>query len=98
MATYAELYDLRNNSELRNKIAVAVVVAAQAKLAGTPSAAEAGWARGVIRSPGSTADAAINLVLAANKTAEVSAITGATDAAIQSNVDAIVDGLVLGEG
>lgn len=98
MATYTELYDLRSNSELRNKVAVAVVVAAQAKLAGSPSAAEAAWARGVSASPNHTAEAVINLILAANKDLTVSAITGATDTAIQSNVDAVIDGLVLGGG
>ena len=98
MATYTELYDLRNNSEFRNKVAVAVVVAAEAKLSGTPSAAEAAWAIGVAQNPGSAANAAINLVLAANKGLSTATILGATDSAIQGNVDDVVDGLVLGEG
>jgi hypothetical protein len=98
MATYTELYGLRNNSVLRNKIAVAVVVAAQTKLAGSPSAAEAKWAVGVVTNPNSAANAAINLVLAANKDATVEQILEASNPAIQSNVDAVIDGLVLGEG
>ena len=98
MATYTELYGLRTNSELQDKIAVAVVIAAEEKLSGTPSAAEAAWARGVVQNPGGTAKAAINLVLAANKAATSTAILAATDAAIQANVDAVVDGLILGEG
>ena len=94
MATYEELYDLRTNDVLRHKVAVAAVVAAQAKLAGTPTAGEAEWARGVISSPGGTADQLVHLVLAANKSLDVSAILSATDAAVQTNVDALVDGLI----
>ena len=97
MATYLELFALRSDSDLQDKIAVATVIAAEAKLSGTPTAAEAAWAKGVIASPGGTANAVINAVLAANKDAAVGAITGASDAAIQSNVDAVVDGLILGE-
>ena len=95
MATYEELYGLRNDDTLRAKVAVAAVIAAQAKLAGTPTAAEAAWARGVIANPMATADQVVHLVLAANNTASVAAITGATDASVQTNVDAVVDGLIL---
>ena len=97
MATYEELYDLRNNEPLKNKIAVAAVVAAEAKLSGTPTAAQATWARGVISSPSGTAKQLVNLVLAANKSLAVSVIQAASDSAIQSNVDAVIDGLIAGE-
>ena len=97
MAAYSELYDLRTDSGLRNKIAVATVVAAQEKLAGTPTAAEASWARGVTNSPNSAAKAVINLVLAANKAASTSAILAASDEDLQTAVDDVVDGLILGE-
>ena len=98
MATYTELFDLRNDSVLRNKIAVAVVVSAEGKLAGTPTAEEAAWAVDVISNPDGTAKQVINLVLAANKDATPSAILAATDAAIQANVDAVIDGLVSAGG
>lgn len=94
MATYQELYDLRVNDALRAKVAVAAVVAAWTKLAGTPTAAEAAWAKGVIASPDGTATQLVNAVLAANKDASVAAITSASDAIVQTNIDAIVDGLV----
>lgn len=97
MATYLELHGLRQNSDLQDKIAVACVIAAEAKLSGSPSAAEAAWAKGVIASPGPTAMAVINAVLAANKTASASTIAEASDASIQTNVDAVVDGLILGD-
>lgn len=96
MATYLELSTLRSDSDFQDKVAVACVIAAEAKLSGTPSAAEASWARGVLASPGGTANSVINAVLAANKSASVAAILAATDAAIQANVDAVVDGLILG--
>ena len=96
MATYAELYALRVDDDLRVKVAVATVVAAQTKLAGTPSAAEAAWARGVIASPGNIAEQVVNLVLAANKSATGATIQGASDATVQTHVDAVVDGLILG--
>ena len=41
MATYIELHELRTNDSLRQKVGVACVVAAQVKLAGTPSVEEA---------------------------------------------------------
>ena len=94
MATYAELYDLRVDDDLRHKVAVAAVVAAQTKLAGTPTAAEAEWARGVVASPDGTATQLVNLVLAANKGLTVAAIQSAADSAVQTNVDALVDGLI----
>ena len=96
MATYTELKALQSDSVLQDKIAVACVIAAHTRLSGTPSAAEAVWASGVIQSPGPVAKAVINAVLAANKTASVATIQGATDAAIQTNVDSVVDGLILG--
>lgn len=97
MATYEELYDLRSNTLLRNKVAVAVVVAAEAKLTGTPTAAEAKWARSVVANPNNAANETLNLVLAANKDIAAGAISSASDTAIQSNVDSVVDGLIAGE-
>jgi len=98
MATYTELYDLRNDSEFRNKVAVAVVIAAEEKLSGTPTTAEAQWAVNAISNPGEVAKQVINLVLAANNSATPTQILEATDAAIQTNVDAVVDGLVAAGG
>ena len=94
MATYQELFGLRTNSELQNKIAVAVTVAAQAKLAGTPTSAQAAWAIGVLNNPSGAAAAVINAVLAANKASSAATILAATDATIQSSVDAVIDGII----
>jgi len=96
MATYQELYDLRNNDALRNRIAVAAVVSAEGLLSGTPTADEASWAYGVVGNPNGAANTILNLVLASNKSASVSAITGATDDLLQTSVDAVVSGLIIG--
>ena len=94
MATYLELFDLQYDDTLVHKVAVATIIAAETKLSGAPTSAEADWARSVIVNPTETATQVINLVLAANKDASVATITGATDAAIQANVDSVVTGLI----
>jgi hypothetical protein len=97
MATYAELFELRADSPLRNRVTVAVVVKAQGLIDGaSPTAAEITWSEEALRSPVSRATEILNYVLAANKAATVANITGATDAAIQSNVDAAADALIAG--
>lgn len=97
MATYTELYNLRSDSALRNKVAVACVVKAQGYLdEATPTTNEVAWANATINSPITMADKILNYVLAANKSATTSQITTASDAAIQTNVDAAVNALVTG--
>lgn len=97
MATYAELYDLRTNSALKNKITVAVGVKAAAILdAGTPTAAQVAWAKEAIENPASKADALLNYLLASNASATTGQITGATDSAIQTKVNTAVDTIIAG--
>lgn len=97
MASYQELYDLRSDSTLRNKVAVAVAVKAQTLLDGaSPTAGQVAWANNAISNPVGKADTLMNYVLAANKALTVAQITGATDAAIQSNVNSAVDKLIAG--
>ena len=97
MATYEELYALRSNSDLRNKIAVAVAVKAQTVIDdASPSAAGISWALEAIRNPVNHANTLMNYVLAANKAASTGGIVGASDAAIQNNVDAAVDKIIAG--
>lgn len=87
MATYQELYDLGSNSALRNRIAVACLIAAEAirnEAAGTANhAARLVWAKAVFSGPESVATAMLMAVLAQNAAATVAQITGATDATIQ---------------
>lgn len=99
MATYAELYDLRSDSGLRNKVAVAVAIKAQTILdLASPTNAQVVWASAAIANPVTKADALLNYVLAANKSATVSQIQGATDSTIQTNVGAAVDKIIAGGG
>lgn len=98
MADYIDLYNVRSNDELRNRIAVAVSISAQQQLASSPSANAAKWATRALRNPLAEAGTVINAVLAANNTATISQILNATDSAIQTNVDAVVTGLITAEG
>lgn len=95
MATYTELFGLRNNSALRNRVTTAVLISAEtvmAELDTVPNHANRLlWAKDVFASPSTEADRMFMAVLAANKDATVAQILGASDAAIQANVDAHVD-------
>lgn len=97
MATYLELHSLASDSDLHEKVAVAVGVAAQGILATTPTPAadRVAWAAHAMASTKAVAADAVKMVLAANKGLSVSAIQGASDTAIQSNVDDLVDALIL---
>jgi len=95
MATYAELYSLRNDSALRNRVRVAVIVAAdtiRTEDGGTANHTNRViWAAAVFAAPTTEADRMFMAILAANKDATVAQIQSATDAAIQTKVDAAVD-------
>lgn len=95
MATYAELYSLRNDSALRNKVAIAVVVAAETIMnedGGTANHANRLlWASAVFASPTAEAERMFMAVLAANKDLTTAQIEAATDGAIQTTVDIHVD-------
>lgn len=97
MATYLELFALKNDSDLQDKVAVAIVKAAQAILVTnpTPSSDRVAWAATVNANPGQQGKQALMFVLAANSSASVSQILNSTDAAIQTNIDDLVDGLIL---
>lgn len=93
MATYAELFELRGNSGLKNKVTVAVIVAAEAIRATDPpdTAPRIAWAKAAFENPSGEAGRMLMAVLAANKDADVSQIENASDGAIQTQVDAAVD-------
>lgn len=94
MATYIELIQDSMDSTLRQKIAVACVVAAEAIRLEDPAtpnhANRLEWAKKVYQSPTNAAADMIWPVLAQNKAASNSAILGASDASIQTAVDAAV--------
>lgn len=94
MATYAELFGFFNESALRNKVAVAVIIAADKIRTETPppnSALRLVWAKRAFENPMQEAESMLKVLLAANEAAAPSQITGASDTTIQTQVDAAVN-------
>lgn len=95
MATYQELFDLRRDQVLLDKITVAVIIAADTiynEAGGTANHANRLiWAREASKSPRAMAEVFMAAVLAANKAVAAGSISGAADTAIQTNVDDVVD-------
>jgi hypothetical protein len=95
MATYTELFSLNNNSDLRNRVQIACIVAAEAIMnedGGTVNHANRLiWAKRVFENPGLEAKRMFMAIIANNADASLSLITTAPDVLIQSNVDAHID-------
>ena len=103
MATYTELLAIASTGigdALRNRIRVAVVVAAdvvRAEEATTPNHANRmAWARLVLQAPDVEAQRMMWAVLAQNRAFTQAQITGADDAAVQAAVNQAID-LLAGE-
>jgi hypothetical protein len=94
MATYIELIQAQADTTLRQRVAVACVVAADVirteAIDTANHTARLAWAKKVYDSPQTTASSMLWSVLAQNKSATLAQITGATDAALQTAVDAAV--------
>lgn len=94
MAEYAELFNLRNDSGLRNRIAVACVVAAETirtEDAQTPYHDQRlAWSASVVRNPLDHAERMLWLLLARNRNATIEQIQAVSDSTIQSAVDGAV--------
>ncbi len=95
MATYSELYDLRNNQLLRKRASVACLIAAE-----TVSQESAGvtnhanrliWARRVFANAETESVRMLMLLLAKNKGASTAQIQAIADSTLQTAVDAAVD-------
>lgn len=94
MATYAELRSLFPNSDLLNKVEVACIIAAEAIRNEAPpanAAARDAWASKAFSNSGEVARQMLKALLAAEKDTALASILSATDAAIQTRVDAAVD-------
>jgi len=95
MADYAELFNLRNDSALLNRVAIACVVAAGEIRNEPPSTSNHNnrlvWAREAFESPQMVAGKMWMALLAANKDLTVQQIQEAGDAAIQTRVNEVVD-------
>lgn len=95
MATYIELLQTAGNDGLRQRIRVACIIAAEkvrTEAVDTANhAARLAWAKAVFQNPEAEGDRMLWAVLAQNASATVGQITGATDATVQSAVDAAVN-------
>lgn len=95
MAAYLDLRGLFSDADLSNKIDIAIIVSANDLLSGTPTASEQKWAAHVFSAPRAESQKALMAVLAKNKALTKAQIQGATDSAIQTQVDSVVDSLVI---
>ncbi len=99
MATYTELRDLYNDDSLRNRLDVAVTIAAHDLLiAASPTLPEQQWAAATLANPRGEADKALRFLLAANQAATVAQIQGGSDSTLQAQVNSIVSSLVAARG
>lgn len=100
MASYEELFDLARETALRDKVVVALSVAAETIYAEDPAtdnhANRVIWAREAIQKPFGMLDVFLPLVLADNKALDAVSILNASDAAIQASVDANIDNVADG--
>lgn len=98
MATYLEIFALRNDSNLQDKVAVAVVKKAQLLLdAASPTASQVTWSLAAIENPKSKADGLLNYVLAKNSAATSAQILAVDDATLQTAINAAVDKIIAGQ-
>ena len=95
MATYDELYGLREDPGLLKKIEVACWIGADVVRSEDPGTANHAnrllWAKAVLEDPEDMALSMLPILLAQNKAAAVGAITGATDNSIQTAVENAID-------
>ncbi len=95
MATYAELLTAAATDALRQKVRVACIIAAEtvrSEADATPNHANRMlWAKAVFMNPEAEGNRMLWAVLAQNKAATLAVILAASDAVVQTNVDAAVN-------
>lgn len=92
MASLQELYDLSNETPLRNRIAAAVVIVAEEiRNEASPTAPRIKWAADAFRNPEGSAQSMLWALLGNKNTASRSQIVGADDATILQAVRDEVD-------
>lgn len=101
MATLSELWTLLEDPSLKEKVSAACLIAAEAirvEDAGTANHANRLlWARKVLEDPVKAGDDMLKAVLAANASAPLASITGASDSTIQTAVNAAVNIFATGQ-
>lgn len=95
MATYKELSTLQNNSDLQEKVEVAVTIAAidisQDAAAPANQPQRLKWAKRALENPKAIMREMLPAVLALNEGATATQIESATDAAVLANVKSTID-------
>jgi len=96
MASYLEIRTLvGSNADLRNRTTVAVMVSVNQLIREpAPTAADRAFAQVVINNPDAYGRKVLNLVLAEFNELSVAVIENATDATLQTAVDAVIPSLV----
>jgi len=94
MATYTQLVATANADVLRQQIKMAIAMSALTitnEAAGTTNHANRLiWAKAALANPDNEVNRVVWYVLAANASATIAQITSATDATVQTNVDAAI--------
>jgi L-ribulose-5-phosphate 3-epimerase UlaE len=95
MATYLELYELTGNIQLRERLAVACVVAAdqiRLEVDTVPNHVNRlAWAKRAFENPLNEATRMLPAILAQNRAATAAQIIGATDVDLQTAVNAAIN-------
>lgn len=95
MATYQEIVALAQADRLRQQVKSALAISALTITNEAPATANhalrLAWAKGALGNPDREVDRVVWYVLAANASATVAQINAATDATVQTNVDAAVN-------
>jgi len=94
MAFYTDLRGLFNDDELKNRVDIAVIVAASDLILGAPTINDNKWAAAALGNTRQESIKAFKAVVAVNKDMTIAQITGASDAALQTAVDNVVSSLV----
>lgn len=95
MATYTELRGLINEPTLKERVSIALLIAAEAIRtedgATVNHANRLKWAKDVLRDPDGHADDMLRALIAQNASLTAAQITGVTDAAMQTAVNNAVN-------
>jgi hypothetical protein len=95
MATYAELLSASNDPTLRQKVRIAVLIAAETVRNESTGVANhtprLAWAKKAFNDPESVTPPMLGAVLAQNKAVAIATILASSDAQVQTAVDAAVD-------
>jgi hypothetical protein len=97
MATYVDLQALRGAATLeplRQKVSMALAIKANLLAKASPTAAQKAFAIAALENPEQYKNFVLNYILAEYNTVDVSLIAGATDAQVQTAVNAAVDTLL----